>query len=372
MKSYRKESSVSWGISRIEDLNVIEQGKSPWIDGKLILRPNRFHFVKETSVFTPIKRYNKDGKVLDSISSRIYIPTLGNIESNSSELQRVRDEASNKMLQKVSGIRVNALELYATRIQTANTVSKRIGQITQAFLALKRGKWKQFKRHLGLNKSLRRPGARKFEDIPGLWLEYSFGWVPLVSDVYTILNNTFEPPRNKVEAVHKVNLQKPFDRSSNAYEQHGDLSVFHRCTATVEVSVDVPALAAISQYGVNNPLAMAWELVPYSFVVDWFLPVGDYIEQLGATSGLTLQSYSSTLTSRYILSYENDINKSQQQLGYHHVDVSPCFFDYRVKTRILGPVPSFKFLVPERPMDQSLRRVSYALSLLSLAFSRRK
>lgn len=372
MKSYRKESSVSWGINRIEDLNVIEQGFSPRSNGILVLRPNRFRFVKEVSVFKPIKRYDKEGKVLDTISSRIFVPSLGHIESSFQELQRVRDEASNKMLQKVSGIRVNALELYATRIQTVNTVAKRIGQLTQAFLALKRGKWKQFKRHLGLSKSLKRPGARKFEDVPGLWLEYSFGWVPLVSDVYTILNNTFEPPRNKVEAVYKVNSQRPFNRESRAYVQYGDLSVFHRCTATVEVSVDVPALSAISQYGINNPLAVAWELVPYSFVVDWFLPVGDYIEQLGATAGLSLTSYSSTLTSRYILSYENDINKSQRQQGYHRVDVASCFFDYRVKNRILGPVPSYKFLVPENPMDQSLRRVSYALSLLSLAFSRKR
>jgi hypothetical protein len=33
--------------------------------------------------------------------------------------------------------------------------------------------------------------------------------------------------------------------------------------------------------GLVNPLEIAWEVVPYSFVVDWFLPVGSYIAAWG-------------------------------------------------------------------------------------------
>jgi hypothetical protein len=33
-------------------------------------------------------------------------------------------------------------------------------------------------------------------------------------------------------------------------------------------------------FGLLNPAAVAWELLPFSFVVDWFLPVGRYLEGL--------------------------------------------------------------------------------------------
>jgi hypothetical protein len=33
-------------------------------------------------------------------------------------------------------------------------------------------------------------------------------------------------------------------------------------------------------------LNLAWEVLPYSFVVDWFLPIGPYLETLSSWDGL--------------------------------------------------------------------------------------
>jgi hypothetical protein len=38
-------------------------------------------------------------------------------------------------------------------------------------------------------------------------------------------------------------------------------------------------------------LALAWELIPYSFVVDWLFPVGDYLSSLDALVGVSDLSY---------------------------------------------------------------------------------
>lgn len=40
------------------------------------------------------------------------------------------------------------------------------------------------------------------------------------------------------------------------------------------------ALAYLMMLGFDNPARTIWELVPFSFVLDWFLPIGDYLEQL--------------------------------------------------------------------------------------------
>jgi hypothetical protein len=38
--------------------------------------------------------------------------------------------------------------------------------------------------------------------------------------------------------------------------------------------------------GLVNPLSIAWELLPWSFVVDWFIPVGNTLEAMTAGYGL--------------------------------------------------------------------------------------
>jgi hypothetical protein len=38
--------------------------------------------------------------------------------------------------------------------------------------------------------------------------------------------------------------------------------------------------------GLVNPAEIAWEVVPYSFVVDWFLPIGSYISAWGVIPAL--------------------------------------------------------------------------------------
>lgn len=370
MKNYNRSFyRPNTGYLRFKDYQIIDvQGKSPIIGGSPVLRPNLLEYKRASASYVDIDTYQY-GKLYRQMTSQFGEVDIFSFAVSQSDYTRIRQLAVNKCLQEVAGIRTNALELYATRIETINTVSKRIGQIANAMLALKRGRWKQFKRHLGLDKSLKRPGAHKFQDIPGLWLEYSFGWSPLVSDCYNILNKTFEPPRMKVQKEHSEVIDKSFDQTSaSRVRLTGSCRVNVRATASCMVSVDVPALAALAQYGINNPAAVAWELVPWSFVVDWFIPVGDYIEQLGATAGLLLTEQQVTVTQNLLMGYQLDITKWLQFAG--ETSPTPVTFvaqSGKYKKRDLQPF-TYKMIV-EDPLDQSIRRVSYALSLLSLAFT---
>jgi hypothetical protein len=50
--------------------------------------------------------------------------------------------------------------------------------------------------------------------------------------------------------------------------------------------IDTGALNTANIFGLTNPLTVAWELVPFSFVADWFLPIGQALQDLTATSDL--------------------------------------------------------------------------------------
>lgn len=49
-------------------------------------------------------------------------------------------------------------------------------------------------------------------------------------------------------------------------------------------------------FTVGNPAELAWEVVPFSFVVDWLIPVGDYLSSLDALRGV--HKVVGTLTTR--------------------------------------------------------------------------
>jgi hypothetical protein len=46
--------------------------------------------------------------------------------------------------------------------------------------------------------------------------------------------------------------------------------------------------------GLANPFAILWELVPFSFVVDYFYNVGDWLEQFNQDYGVTVYNASYT------------------------------------------------------------------------------
>lgn len=65
---------------------------------------------------------------------------------------------------------------------------------------------------------------------------------------------------------------------------------FRSCRMKIYAKISNETLANAASIGLLNPAQVAWELVPYSFVVDWFLPVGSFLETLTDTAGLTFVS----------------------------------------------------------------------------------
>lgn len=54
-----------------------------------------------------------------------------------------------------------------------------------------------------------------------------------------------------------------------------------------EYRADDRTLSRVAGIGLLNPLAIGWELLPLSYILDWALPIGNWINGLDATLGLT-------------------------------------------------------------------------------------
>jgi len=123
------------------------------------------------------------------------------------------------------------------------------------------------------------------------WLEYQYMWKPMMADIYTGCQIIHEGLKKKGQ--FSVSSRKRAQRDCSSFKsQPVNFSIwFH--SGTVQQFAETkyyfkivsPWLATLNQMGIINPAAIAWNLMPYSFVLDWFLPIGAWLENLTNTVG---------------------------------------------------------------------------------------
>lgn len=146
-------------------------------------------------------------------------------------------------------------------------------------------------------------GGRTFTD---QWLMYRYGILPTMLDLYGIGAAAEDYYVNR---PLRISVQKkssiPFNGSSSVLGYFGSLGAMAttrtRWSGKTDIKVRLDASVshaehrAMQQLGIVNPATVVWELIPYSFVLDWFVNIGDYIGGLSAFSGLTFKANSTTI-----------------------------------------------------------------------------
>lgn len=165
-----------------------------------------------------------------------------------------------------------------------------------AYSALRRGDVSGFTRNVSIRRrdqqNLLNYGPMSIRKwAPNLWLEYSYGWSPLCSDMYDVITSFYK----RVEEGYTMVAEGSRNIVTVDYSAYGQndgtttyQTVYKRRYVRYKVwyEIDNARLANMSSWGLTNPALLAWELLPYSFVVDWFLPVGDWLSQVGYSVGL--------------------------------------------------------------------------------------
>lgn len=121
-----------------------------------------------------------------------------------------------------------------------------------------------------------------------MWLEARYGVRPIVYDVYNAqraLSQTFEKGflvrgRGGVKDDDVREFDSgwyPLDSYTEArLQQRTEVSFSHYGWAAFRFDSETSARFQL------NPLVTAWELIPYSFVVDWFINIGAWVSALSA------------------------------------------------------------------------------------------
>lgn len=243
-------------------------------------------------------------------------------------LRQFITQATNKCLDKFYNELDEAAMLavnFAERQQAIGMMGSRLMQLARFAKALKKFDLVMAAKSLGLDPEsgipkVYRPGKKpkgwsnakqRGKIVANAWLEFHFGWEPLVKDIFHTIQILQSPMSGKtIEVKASVPLKSGidqvvgFEQISRSVEGY----VLHKCGATLHVT-DANAYAA-NRLGLTNPAAVVWELIPFSFVVDWFTTVGSFINQWTDLDGVKLidpwNATTLSITSEYSKLYALD------------------------------------------------------------------
>jgi hypothetical protein len=118
-----------------------------------------------------------------------------------------------------------------------------------------------------------------------LWLTYTYGIKPLISSLYGAADENVRLCLNKLEHHKARASETKSEFRARIYVWPGSYSTYFPWTGTYKESVSLGLSMTtkdgdLARWSSLNPISLAWELTPFSFVFDWFLDVGGFIRNL--------------------------------------------------------------------------------------------
>lgn len=189
------------------------------------------------------------------------------------------------------------------------------------------------------------------------WLEAVYGWLPLLSDLdegAKFIVAALEVPRKQTYRAIAMTDGTPLSSAPSLWSAHGNVKRMKYAVAHM-----IEDDSNLAYTGIVDPLSVLWELTPYSFVADWFIPLGDYLNARNFLNSVKAFGVTGFVTRANVRSnwfYTADPNwkvlAEQTEKFVHH-------------KRTVGlpslPVPRFK------PMDKVLSNWRHAADGLALA-----
>jgi hypothetical protein len=125
-------------------------------------------------------------------------------------------------------------------------------------------------------------------------LAYNLGFRPLYGELSTLRENiltSLEQTPPVINGIGRFKTDVPIDsryKYNHWWSTHTG-NHFYEVVYRATLSPTPSYAHGLRTLGGVNPLSIAWELTPLSFVIDWFVGIGDFIAQLGSHVDLDFQ-----------------------------------------------------------------------------------
>jgi hypothetical protein len=294
------------------------------------------------------------------------------------------NEAKQRVLEKIRDTDVNLAVVYGERERTLKLLTNSVKRLGVAYSHAKRGDLVGAANALGLNfthssrgsprrraRSIRNVSSKQVGSIARGWLELQYGWRPLISDIYGSMKQLEQSLSTRkefviVKAKKKIEEDFSYPIVSADYKDTVHSRETYTSLVTVKMTRGSTVLRTLSELGLTNPALVVWELVPFSFVVDWAVPISSFISQLDSTLGWNHFSSSITRITDRTATLERT-SAGPSGYTYHHCFGEASSSDFAFSRTGLGSFASlFSLPVIKNPLS-----VEHALNALALLNSKR-
>lgn len=222
---------------------------------------------------------------------------------SSNTISRAETEALNKLRDASIQLGESLVELRETLGFIAEATKFLVSLIT----AVRRGRWDVVAQLIGVKHT------HKIREAGKAWLAAKFAVQPLLGDIFGAVESFNKGMKRKDAYVHVSrqisNDVTPFFIPTSQWRnatQSGRVTELAKVVLHGRISDSF--VASMSAWGLVNPFSAAWEGLGWSWLVDWIIPIGSFLNSLSGTVGLTFMGGSLTLRKVADLRYSLEPN----------------------------------------------------------------
>jgi hypothetical protein len=288
---------------------------------------------------------------------------------------------NNKLLEKIDN---QSIDINTLKAELAGTVKHAVGYVVPLAnfaksiisgryskavksYGIPKKNWDRFERFL--EKDIKSASDSVGRRIASRWVEYNFAIKPTIVDIDSVFALWRDPNKFlgsvKLRASTKLTVHEERKYPPNLTDPrwvHNDRKVIDGTLRAVAVyTVADPEIVAAKALGLHNTTAAFYNAVPFSWLVDYVVNVGEILSLVTATDGL---KFHHGFTSGKFSS-QSKLNRTYESYGpekaWHRQKlVSHSFMEgYRRKVMYTFPRPLIQFVLP----DLTLRQASLAASV---------
>lgn len=212
------------------------------------------------------------------------------------------------------------------------------------------------------------------------YLQFRYGWQPMLQNIYdsaivvaeAAIDKGFPIRASATESIkvsRKVENMGGFSYSSSAkpplYPYNHTESGKQGCRLHVNLAAQSSKVPTIADFTTLNPALLAWNLIPFSFVADWFYNIGGYMEAYETAFRMRTRFVSGYMSELYV----NYTKESASQFcgGYNQEEKIENALASRRDVRFTRTVLT-SYPLPTRPslkLDLGSSRLLAAAALLT-------
>lgn len=161
------------------------------------------------------------------------------------------------------------------------------------------------------------------------YVDYSFGIAPLIDDIKNISNRltqSIDTINGRLDAYSKpipLSLVRTYHTGGTIpvgafpnTETYVNYNLTVKCSFKGTIHVELPILSRynrdytlwLDQIGFHPDLATVWEAIPFSWLIDWFIPIGNNLESMSGTWLNPTIIFNGSSSCTYQVSSTHDVN----------------------------------------------------------------